>query len=191
MAYCCKSSIWKVKEPRELKLIESAEDGEGASSYVGMKRTIQESWSQKQWVTVALNQEKTKPVSSSPASVFFSKDNDLQAFHMRLNWPLVFLPFFFLAVPRSLQGLSSPTGDLTWAPGPRGNFRHLVFVCLFVLFLAVLGLRCSTRASHCGGFSCCGAWALSARASVVVARGLSSCGSWALEHRLSSCGAQA
>ena len=28
------------------------------------------------------------------------------------------------------------------------------------------------RASHCGGFSCCGAWALAARASVVVARRL-------------------
>ena len=34
-------------------------------------------------------------------------------------------------------------------------------------------------ASHCGGFSCCGARTLGARASVVVARGLSSCGSWA------------
>ena len=33
-------------------------------------------------------------------------------------------------------------------------------------------LRCSAQASHCGGFSCCGAWALGARASVVVARGL-------------------
>ena len=42
------------------------------------------------------------------------------------------------------------------------------------------------RASHCGGFSCCGAQALSVRASVVVACGLSSCGSWALERRLSS-----
>ena len=49
------------------------------------------------------------------------------------------------------------------------------------------------RASNCGGFSCCGAWALGAWASVVVAhegsraqasvvaaRGLSSCGSWGL-----------
>ena len=35
-------------------------------------------------------------------------------------------------------------------------------------------LQCA--ASHCGGFSCCGARALGARASVVVARGLSSCG---------------
>ena len=52
-------------------------------------------------------------------------------------------------------------------------------------------LHCRAQASHCGGFCCCGAWALGARASVVVARGLSSCGSWALERRLSSCGAQA
>ena len=36
-------------------------------------------------------------------------------------------------------------------------------------------LRCGARASHCGGFSCCGARALGARASVVVAHGLSSC----------------
>ena len=56
-----------------------------------------------------------------------------------------------------------------------------------------LGLlfRCGVQASHCGGFSCCGAWALGARASVVVARGLSSCGLRALEHRLSSCGVRA
>ena len=47
------------------------------------------------------------------------------------------------------------------------------------------------RASHCGGFSCCGARALGTWASVVVARELSSCGSRALEHRLSSCGARA
>ena len=52
-------------------------------------------------------------------------------------------------------------------------------------------LRCSARASHCGGFSCCGAWALGTQASVVVARGLSSCGSWTLECRLNSCGAWA
>ena len=59
-----------------------------------------------------------------------------------------------------------------------------------LLFLAVRGLLIA-GASHCGGFSCCGAWALSVQASVVVACGLSSCGLWALEHRLSSCGAQA
>ena len=81
------------------------------------------------------------------------------------------------------------------------------FFKLINLFLAALGLRCCTQpfllqragatlhcgewASHCGGFSCCGAWALGMWASVVVARGLSSCGSWALEYRLSSCGARA
>ena len=35
------------------------------------------------------------------------------------------------------------------------------------------------RASHCGGFSRCGAQALGTRASVVVAHGLSSCGAQA------------
>ena len=44
----------------------------------------------------------------------------------------------------------------------------------------------SSRASHCGGVSCC-----RAQASVVVARGLSSCGSRPLERRLRSCGAWA
>ena len=52
-------------------------------------------------------------------------------------------------------------------------------------------VHCGAQASHCGGFSCCGAWALGAWASVVVARGLSSCGSRPLEHRLSSHGAWA
>ena len=52
-------------------------------------------------------------------------------------------------------------------------------------------LCCGARASHCGGFSCCGAWALGVRASVVVARELSSRGLRALERRLSSCGARA
>ena len=65
-----------------------------------------------------------------------------------------------------------------------------VFINLFIyLSMAVLGLhccarafsscgelgatlRCGARAAHCGGFSCCGAQALGARASVVVAQGL-------------------
>ena len=50
-------------------------------------------------------------------------------------------------------------------------------------------LRCT--ASYCGGFSCCGAWALGAWASVVAAHRLSSCSSRALERRLSSCGTRA
>ena len=52
-------------------------------------------------------------------------------------------------------------------------------------------LRYGAQASHCGGFSCCGAQALVCGPSVVVARGLSSCGSQALECRLSSCGPRA
>ena len=65
--------------------------------------------------------------------------------------------------------------------------------------MAVLGLHCCAQAfsscgertSHCRGFSCCGARALGAQASVVVAHGLSSCGLQALEHKLSSCGTRA
>ena len=52
-------------------------------------------------------------------------------------------------------------------------------------------LCCGARASHCGGFSCWGAWALGARASIIVARRLSSCGSRALGRRLSNCGSRA
>ena len=51
-------------------------------------------------------------------------------------------------------------------------------------------LPCGAQASHCGSFSCCGAQALGAWASVVVARRLSGCGSWALECRLSSYGSR-
>ena len=78
-----------------------------------------------------------------------------------------------------------------------GNLDNLEFgndfFFFFNLFLAALGLccctqafslvaakgatlRCSVRASHCGGLSCCRAQALGAWASVVVACRLSSCG---------------
>ena len=65
-------------------------------------------------------------------------------------------------------------------------FFFLIFGCIGssllragFLYLRRVGatLRCGARASHCGGFSSCGAQALGAWASVVVARGLSSCGS--------------
>ena len=54
-------------------------------------------------------------------------------------------------------------------------------LCSGFLFLrrARATLRCGAWASHCGGFSCCRAQALGARASVVVACGLSSCGAQA------------
>ena len=71
----------------------------------------------------------------------------------------------------------------------------LFFLLLHTGFLYLLQagstLCCGVRASHCGGFSCCGPRALGMWASVVVAHGFSSCGSQALECRLSSCGAQA
>ena len=86
---------------------------------------------------------------------------------------------------------------------------YMYFLYKFIyLFLAVLGLccctrafsscgergatlRCSARASHCGGLSHCRARALGVRASAVVARGLSSRGLRAPEHRLSSRGTRA
>ena len=40
---------------------------------------------------------------------------------------------------------------------------------------------CSARASRCGGFSCCRAWALGTQDSVAAAGGLGSCSSQALE----------
>ena len=108
-----------------------------------------------------------------------------------------------------------PTSVNSWLPNWVLTFREsndflffflfLLFIYFIYLFLAVLGLCCCARAfsswrwagatlhcgvqtSHCSGFSCCGAWALGARASVVVAHMLHSCGSRALERRLSSCG---
>ena len=68
-----------------------------------------------------------------------------------------------------------------------------LLLCAGFLWLLQAGatLRCGAWASHCSGFSYCGARALGMQVSVVVARGLSSCGSQALEHRLSSCGTRA
>ena len=80
------------------------------------------------------------------------------------------------------------------------KFILFIYFWLCQVFIAVHGLSLVVasrgysslwcKASHCGGFSCCRARALGARASVVVACGLSSCGSQALERRLSSCGAR-
>ena len=113
----------------------------------------------------------------------------LSSTRLCLDWFLCSPYFFSLSLSFSLPRTHSHV-----------HFSLSFFFLIFIyLFLAALGLRCCTRAfsscgvraSRCGGFSCCGAWALSTWASVVVAHGLSSCGSQALEHRLSSCGAQA
>ena len=62
-----------------------------------------------------------------------------------------------------------------------------------VLWLQQAGATpcCRVQASHCGGFSCCGAQALGVQASVIGACGLSSWASRALEHSLNSWGARA
>ena len=85
------------------------------------------------------------------------------------------------------------------------HFLIRLFVCFFLkdlfIYYCFLGLRCvfvaawafsscgeggllpyGARASHSGGFSCCGARDLGTWASVAAARGLSSSGSQALEH---------
>ena len=66
--------------------------------------------------------------------------------------------------------LSEP--HLTWKTNPVTTQANVYWI-FFFFFLAALGLRCSARASHFGGFSCCGARALGARASVAVVHGLS------------------
>ena len=67
----------------------------------------------------------------------------------------------------------------------------LLHVGFLWLWLVVATLHCGVQASHCSGFSCCGAQILGTWASVTVARGLSSCSWRALECWLSSCGAWA
>ena len=75
-----------------------------------------------------------------------------------------------------------------------GNFKKVISFVYFWLWwvfivswtflcLQQVGLlcSCSEEASHCSGFSCCGAWAS------WLAR-LNSCVSGSLEHRLNSCG---
>ena len=49
----------------------------------------------------------------------------------------------------------------------------LLCVGFLQLWRARVTLHCGARASHCDGFSCCGARALGTQASVVVAHGLS------------------
>ena len=109
-------------------------------------------------------------------------------------------PICFCPQIEKLWFMCGRSGRLLWAYiflawGPlwsRIQFCFFFLINLFYyLFLVALGgLRCGARASHCGGFSCCGARALGSWASVVVARGLSSYSSRALEHRLGSCGAR-
>ena len=75
-------------------------------------------------------------------------------------------------------GMGIPPGH-TPVDNERIEWNHFLFFFIYLflnlfiyLFLAVLGLCCRAWASHCSGFSCCGAQALGVQASVAVARGL-------------------
>ena len=77
------------------------------------------------------------------------------------------------------------------------KFYLFMYICMYVCMYVCIGcvgssllcvgflqlwragatLCCGAQASHCSGFFCCGARALGAQASVVVARGLQSTGS--------------
>ena len=93
--------------------------------------------------------------------------------------------FVALLLASGLTSLPSPASAVVFFLKINKFIYSFIFGCvgsssLHVGFLqlrrAGATLRCSVWASHCGGFSCCGAWGLGAQASVVVARGLSSCG---------------
>ena len=99
----------------------------------------------------------------------------------RLLKPPAWLVFKFCQFPAYAE-------PFFWPHIPVSQCPHLYFffflINLFIfiyLFLAALGLRCcarafsscGSRASHCSGFSCGGAQALGARASVVVVHRLS------------------
>ena len=61
-----------------------------------------------------------------------------------------------------------------------------IFGCAGSLLPREFSSSCGGRASHCGGFSCCGAQALGHKGSVASAPGFQSTGSTAVAHRLSS-----
>ena len=76
-------------------------------------------------------------------------------------------------LPRVPQLISADLIGQNWVTGHPWNQGLSVLAFLFFFSLAVLGLHCcagflffqllfscSACASHCGGFSCCGAWCL-------------------------------
>ena len=73
----------------------------------------------------------------------------------------------------AVYGVAQSRTRLTWLSSS-SSAGSLLLHSLFSSFCV--------QASHCGGFSCCGARDLGPL-------GFGSCGSWALEHGLNSCGA--
>ena len=76
-----------------------------------------------------------------------------------------------------VQSLLEPKESLLFTQGWSQQKGGDLIQQLFTEHL--LSVKCwqPNVASHCSGFSCCGAWALGAQVSVVVACGPSSCGS--------------
>ena len=78
----------------------------------------------------------------------------------------LFLPYVFLSISSSQCSCKL----FLWGKHFKSSIKYIEiyripfwppFFLIFVyLFLAALGLRRGVRASHCGGFSCCGARAL-------------------------------
>ena len=98
------------------------------------------------------------------------------------------LLFYINEINLSMRSISQPPPFFFY------KFIYFIFVCVgsSLLHVGFLQLRragatllCSALASHNVGFFCCGAWALGAWASVVVAHGLQSAGSVVVAHRLS------
>ena len=137
-------------------------------------------------------------------------------FCLSINGHLGF--FYFLAIMNNVaMNIHAQVFLWTWVFSslgykPKSRIAgHMITLCLTFFFklinlfllrwvflaacrlslVAVSGGYSSLQASHCGGFSCCRAWALGTWASVVVAHGLNSCGSQALERRLSNRGTRA
>ena len=128
------------------------------------------------------------PVASNPAQPCISVSVHIDA-SLYLSQHVLFWFFLF-------------TFCLLSSVRDRGDFFFNNVVCLFVYIYGCIGslllragflqlpqagatLHCGARTSHYSGFSCCGARALGAQASVVVARGLQSAGSVVVAHGLS------
>ena len=149
-----------------------------------------------------------QPSPPSISRTFSSSHTEtLYPFNNNSPFPPSSQPGHFLLIACSkFFSVFLPTINGTWKePFGKGfffffNLFIFIFGCLGSLLLhAGFSLVAASRGYSSlrfagfslGGFSCCRARALGARASVVVAHGLSSCGSRALERRLSSCGAWA
>ena len=138
----------------------------------------------------------------------------LLVIHFCLRWqPLILVPcilseitYAFINTCRCILFYTNVSTSLIYLLLCLGGPPILALkICFFLFSLALLDLcccvgfslvaesqatlHCCARASHCSGFSRCGAWALGAQTSAAAAHGLSGYSSQTIEHRLDSCGA--